>query len=321
MTIDLPQGSPAAPGPLPGEGLSPPAPWPLHLAYLVRWEMILLWRRRLVLVLGIILVVGYLLALAGLLLVNHAASQQTNSANALGSIIGLPGALTPVAVYASRVLPLMFCILAGAFVGGEFGFSTLRLVLMRGTTRLQLVLAQVATLAIYALLAVALMLLLGLLSGSLFGLLLGISPSSSAGVSGEVANYGLAMALSLLLYALLAFFFSVLGRSVAVGIGVGLGALFIEGNVLDGIFYLIGTIPNSPVASFFGHIPEWLPVENTSLLMAHAGASPLTLDPLNAVSPYFDKVDSTHALLVTVVYCVVFVGLSYLLLRQRDVRE
>lgn len=305
-----------------GVGLAAPSPWPLHLARLTRWEMALLWRRRLTLVLGILFVVGYLAVLAVLLLVNHAASQQTGDANGMGTILGLPGSLVPAAIYASRVLPLLFCILAGAFIGGEYAFGTLRLVLMRGTTRLQLVLAQAAALAIYALLAVAVILVLGLIAGGVLGAMLGISPASWDGVPGELVSYGLAMALSLLLYALVACFFAVLGRSVAAGVGVALGVLFIEGNVLDGLLPLIGQIPGG-VTSFFGHLPEWLPVENTTILMAHAGASPLAFSILDTVNPlsYVHTVDGTHALLVTLAYCVLLLGGSYLLLRQRDVKE
>lgn len=291
--------------------------WPLHFARLVGWEVTLLWRRRVAIALVILLVLAYALMTGVLVLAFQAASQALQSANPVAPFLSMPGVWLPAAIFAGRLLPLLIAILAGAYVGGEFSFGTLRLVLIRGTTRLQLVLAQTVTLAINALLAVALVGGMAWLSATVLGSVLGIAPGDMRGMADEVVHLGLAMVLSLLLYALTALFFAVLGRSVAAGIGGGFALLFFEA-IADNILPAFQGSKPGTIAGFLGHLPEWLPVENTTLLMAHAGAKPLALAAPDA---YLAAVDATHALWVIVGYCVALVALAYLILWRRDVRE
>lgn len=291
--------------------------WLPHFARLVRWEMSLLWRRRITAVLTIVIILAYLALQGVILLVYNTAGQATSGPNPVGDILSIPGTLIPAAVFAGNLLPLLVIILAGAYVGGEFGFGTLRLVLIRGTTRLQLVLAQAVVLGIQSLLAVALMGGLALLAGAVFSGLLGLPTAGSANITKEALSFGLSMVLSLWLYALVTLFFAVVGRSVAAGIGFGFGLVFVEA-VADRFFPLFLGTPDTTPIHFFAHLPEWLPIENTSLLQAHAGAKPLAL---TGPDLYYNSVDGTHALLVTLAYCAVAIGLAFFILWRRDVTE
>lgn len=303
-------------------GPRPDESWLIHLARLVRWELFLIWRRVLFKSLLGALVGGYLLMLAFILLayLSASASAALGQANSVRALLGFPLAIQVLAIYVSRLAPLLVCILAGAVVGGEYGFGTLRLVFTHGTSRAQLLLAQILALALLALGVVAAMLVLGALQGVAIGPLVGQMPAAVPAEGwGEMVLYGLALAAALLTYMLIALFMATLGRSVAAGIGLSLGVLFLEG-IVTTVLVVLGTVMGSSGGQFLAHVPDWFPVNNTTALMDSVGAQPINFVPLD-VTNLASRMGGIHALLVVIAYGAVLIGASYWLLRIRDVTD
>ncbi|HKT38452.1 MAG TPA: ABC transporter permease subunit, partial [Ktedonobacterales bacterium] len=228
------------------------------------------------------------------------------------------GALSVGGGYVSYVGVLLFVVLAGALIGSEYSYSTLRLSLARGVGRGRLLAAQVVALLLLALGLTALMLILSGLMG-LLGSAAGVSQASlnvnGAALIGEIIVYWLALALNIFAYGLIALWIGTLSRSVAGAIAGPLVFIVVEvvaGNILSGI--AIGAEPDS-LLSAIGRLPEYLLGINTSALVTWAGAAPfpLTTGPAPVSPP--------HALIVACVYCALFIFISYLALRNRDIVE
>jgi ABC-type transport system involved in multi-copper enzyme maturation permease subunit len=305
-----------------------------HTWRLVRWEVFLARRRAMSKVLAGILLGGYLLIVGFIVLayvttLNRGASEV--ELQPIRDLLTFPGSLVVGGIYAARLAPLLVCILSGALIGSEYGFSTQRLAFARGVGRGQMLTAQVTALGIVALAISVGSLLLAALVGVTIGPAVGGTISGPAqGSWQEIGTYTLVLSLILWIYSLLALFFATLGRSVAAGIGLALGWLFIVDNVLTSILQLLGTIPGD-FFRFIAHIPDWLLGVNTSVLKVATSNSPLqfgVLDagpntsgsPLNIYNPV-TALPAWHALLVIFGYAAVLVGVSYWLLRTRDVTD
>jgi ABC-type transport system involved in multi-copper enzyme maturation permease subunit len=219
-------------------------------------------------------------------------------------------------LYVSYAGVLLFMVLAGALIGSEFSYSTLRLSFSRGVGRGQLLAAQVVALAVMALLLASLALLQGLITGLIGWALIG-APSHALTVAGmlEVLLYWLAMAFNIFVYALVAVCIGTLSRSVAGAIAGPLVYLVIEVIVSDILGGFEFWTSNSPVLRAIGEIPKYLLGNNTNALIQYAGANPYPFDNGQPL------VDATHAFVVSAVYCVVLIVLSYLALRTRDIVE
>jgi ABC-type transport system involved in multi-copper enzyme maturation permease subunit len=229
-----------------------------------------------------------------------------------------PSDLVIAGTYTSYMGVFLICIIAGALVGGEYGFSVLRLSISRGVSRAQHFIAQTAALAVLSLGVAALMLLLGMLIGVTIGPALGGSllAPSLRGV-GELISYWLALGLNLFVYTLIAQCFATLGKSALAGIGVPLAYLLLEvvaGTIISAIGFVLST-SNNPSGPFVQHIPDWFLGTNVGSLVKDAGQYPYNLA---FGSP---PVSTTHALLVTLVYCAALIGAGYLVFRSRDITD
>jgi ABC-type transport system involved in multi-copper enzyme maturation permease subunit len=226
-----------------------------------------------------------------------------------------PTSLGMAGGYAQFMGLILLAILAGALVGGEYAYGTQRLAFARGAGRGQVLAAQSGALAILALVTAALTLLLGVISGVTVGPAVGgtVAGLTGAGV-GEVLLYWLVISLVLFAGMLIALFTATLGRSTAAGIGGALG------------YQLLQLIGAGILAALGGSIPgdtgTWLTRSqylflgpSASLVLGRVAQSPVALASGDPNPP----VASGVALIVIVGYCVVMVGLSYLLVRQRDV--
>jgi ABC-type transport system involved in multi-copper enzyme maturation permease subunit len=228
-----------------------------------------------------------------------------------------PQSLGVAGSYISFMGVILLCILAGSLTGGEYGFGTVRLALSRGVGRAQMVVAQVAALAALALALAAAILVLGAISGFIVGPSLGATiPSIPGGGWLEIAEYWLAVSLNLFAFELVAFFIATLGRSTAAGIAASLGYVLLEG-IVGGILVAISKNVPGDISAFLGHVPEWFLGINAAAVSTNAAQSPIDLGV--SASSVLVQLETWRGLLVTLGYCMLLVGLSYLFVRQRDV--
>ena len=340
MNATAPQAAPTA--------STTPAPsgiWITEVLRLTRWELYLAWRRVMAKVLIILLVVFYAITIGFLCFVTAQIMNQPLQTgqcppNAVGcqepsqedlqreraaeitpltDQITFPTSLGFAASFTRVVGLILICILAGTLVGSEYGYSTQRLAFSRGTSRFQILLAQALALAVISLIVAAGMLALGALVGFIVGPALGVAASapSFAGWM-EILKFWLAFAFSLFAYTIMAQGAATLGKSTAAGIGLALGYIVLE-FILSGILTGIGAIltaAGNEIGKTLQHIPDWFLGNNVGAVMGHAGQYPIGL----AADPGSD-LTLVRALIVSLIYCAVFFGGSYLLLSRRDVTE
>ncbi|HLY30658.1 MAG TPA: hypothetical protein VKQ36_06495 [Ktedonobacterales bacterium] len=246
------------------------------------------------------------------------AAQQQAADQFRDTLLLFPGSLEVAATYTSYLGVLLLAILAGALVGGEYGFTVLRLSVSRGVTRAQHFIGQAAAMGIISLIISAGMLLLGALIGVTIGPLLGgslLAPSPRGIV--ELLGYWLALALNLFAYATLAQSFATLTKSTAGGIGISLAYVIVE-TVATGLLTTIGlalTVIGNTSGPFLQHIPDWFMGNALGALRQYAGAYPYSLAVGTA------PMTLAQALLVPVGYCAVLLGGAYLVFRRRDITE
>ena len=298
-----------------------PAPsggWLAQFARLVRWELFLAWRRRAMMItLSSLLLAGYLLVVLVEYAIYYGSADGSSTAPMLGQSLSFPGALGVGGSYIADGGVLLFVVLAGVLIGSEYSYSTLRLSLARGVGRGQLLAAQIVALAILALILTALALGLSALMGGI-GTLVGmpnIVSASVVGVAGEVLVYWLALAYNIFAYALVSVWIGTLTRSVAGAIAGPLVFIVVEVVTTDILSALGGAQVDNALLNAISVIPNYLMGVNTSALVTWAGAAPYTFTSGTA------PVDGWHALIVSAIYCALFILISYLALRNRDVVE
>jgi ABC-type transport system involved in multi-copper enzyme maturation permease subunit len=297
---------------------TPGGSWLAEFARLVRWELFLAWRRRAMMItLGSLLLVGYFVVVLfqyGLYISVGADGQTTGG---LVENLTFPGAVSIGGGYVSYVGVLLFVVLAGALIGSEYSYSTLRLSLARGVGRGRLLAAQVVALALMALGLTALMLTLSGLVG-LLGTATGLSQTHtiiSAALVGELIAYWLALALNIFAYALIALWIGTLSRSVAGAIAGPLVFIVVEVVAGDILMAIAAVSERDTMLNMIAHIPQYLLGVNVGALITLAGDGPYALT--NGQAP----VSGLHALIVCGVYCALFIGISYLALAHRDIVE
>lgn len=339
MNPTIPQASaPAAP--------SPTGTWITEVLRLTRWELYLAWRRVMAKVLIILLVVFYAITIGFLCFVTaqvlnepiqtfqcppnavgcqapseqELRQQRTAQVAPLLDQLTFPTSLGYAANFTRVVGLVLVCIMAGTLVGSEYGFSTQRLALSRGTSRLQILTAQGLAMAVISMIVAAGMLALGALVGVTIGPAFGVAISApSFGGWMEILKFFVAFAFSLFAYTTMAMGAATLGKSTAAGIGLSLGYIVLE-FILSGILIAVGTFlvasQNSDTGKMLQHIPDWFLGSNVGAIMGHAGQYPVSL----VAAPSAD-LTLARTLIVSLIYCAVFFGGSYLLLSRRDVTE
>lgn len=230
-----------------------------------------------------------------------------------------PNVLSVAGGYTAFMGLILLVILAGSIVGGEYGTGTVRLSLTRGVGRGQLIAAQVAAIAILALLTMGVTLALGAIFGATLGPAIGGKvPAFPAGGALEILGYWGLLSFQIFAYALIGLFMGTLARSTAAAIAVPLGFYMFE-NIVGNILVALGSLMSTDFGHFLGHVPEWFLGNNVATLSTNVAQSPLDLGV--STSALQVKVSNEHALIVSLLYCVVLIGLSYLILRGRDVTD
>ena len=325
-----------------------PAPagiWITEVFRLTRWELYLAWRRIMAKILIILLVVFYAISIGFLCFVTaqiinqpiitgqcppeavgcqEPSRQELEQERAaqiapLTDLLTFPTSLGFAASFTRVVGLILICILAGTLVGSEYGYSTQRLAFSRGTSRLQILVAQTLALAVIAMIVAAGMLALGALVGVIAGPAFGMAISApSFGGWMEILKFFLAFAFSLFAYTMVALGAATLGKSTAAGIGLALGYIVLE-LIMSGVLFAVGTVltaAGNDIGATLQRIPDWFLGNNVGALMGHAGQYPIGL----AADPGPD-LTLVRSLIVSLIYCAVFFGGSYLLLSRRDVTE
>lgn len=219
----------------------------------------------------------------------------------------LPGSI-PVALGILQTLALiLIAILAASAIGIDYGSGTLQSVLSKGTGRWPYLLAKVLTLAVLTAVGLLVTLATVALSSTVAGALAGTAPAAAAVVPAAWSDAGIALWkawTSTIPYLVLTAFVTVLARSSAAGMAIGLGYYFLEQiliALLSGLF------------SWFHSVADFLLVRNISAWTAGSGATVTGFGAGGALP------DPMQALLVLVVYTVVLGAAAFWIFERRDV--
>jgi len=208
-------------------------------------------------------------------------------------------------------------ILTARAIGLDYQQGTIRIILARGVGRLQLLFAKVLALVAVALAVTAGVLLLNLLLALAFlsgieGNLNALSAITST-FWADTGVYLLTVFISMGVTMLLAVATTVLGRSLAVGLGVAL-VFFPADNIGSQILALISRLTGS---DFWLHVTAYLLGPNLNIMPGQ-----LVLNPTGTIGATpFVAVDGGHTLLITAIYAVIFAAIAIVLTWRRDVME
>jgi ABC-type transport system involved in multi-copper enzyme maturation permease subunit len=208
---------------------------------------------------------------------------------------------------------ILIIILVGAQAGGELSIGTVRLMFTRGPWRGQFLLAKYGAALVCTVLGVLGMTLVGVLAGQIFNLLCG-QPQSLAFLTpawlGHALLYLLATMLNWFMYAVVAIFFAVLGRSTTAGIAGALTWFFGE-PIVSSILTIAGNFSVGKASDFLHALPDYLMGNNARALQ------------LSQASVLFggntQPAPDLQRLIVLAVYLAVFLGLTWWLNESRDV--
>ncbi len=225
----------------------------------------------------------------------------------------LPSSLNIVVQFALSAGTILIIILIGATAGGEFSVGTVRLLFTRGPTRTQFLLSKFGATIICIAIGILTMSIAGILTGQTLNLLSGIAQSfdflSAAWVAHTILYLLIAM-LDWFMYAAIAIFFGILGRSTVAGIVGAMMWLFVE-PIVGGLLRLAGSFSNGPFIDFLKSIPDYFIGNNLGALLQNQGQY--------IFGGSGSSLSNLHALIVLAVYLVAFIGLAWRLNERRDV--
>jgi len=214
----------------------------------------------------------------------------------------LPGSI-PNALNTVQTLGLiLMSILTASAIGIDYGAGTLRSVLTQGTGRWPYLTAKFVTLAALTALGLLVAVASVAFSSAVAANLAGAAPeSTAAAASWSDAGVALWKAwVSILPYVALTAFVTVVARSSAAGMAIGLGYYFAEQ-------LIVALLTN--FFSWFQNVADYLLVRNISGWTGGAGGFP------GAGLP-----DQTHAIVVLALYTLALGGGAFWLYERRDVQ-
>lgn len=225
-------------------------------------------------------------------------------------------------LYVLRVFGgVLLIVLTAQVIGMEYSSGTIRVVLSRGVGRLQLLAAKLLALTLIAVLllviGVALDLVLNLLATQIGAGSLDVFQKADANFWSDARLYVLLVLVSMLVTILMAAAVTVIGRSLAVGLSVGL-IWFPADNIGLIFFYLAYKLTNNTF---------WLLATGDLLgpnINAMAGAVLPTRASVAALGSFNSPlvpVSSGHTLLITGIYALAFALVALVLTWRRDVTE
>ena len=220
---------------------------------------------------------------------------------------------------------LVIAILTVMVISAEYQFGTIRIVLGRGLGRVRLLLAKLSVLLIVGLIALVIIFALNVADLALIAALMGQSGAVFGRVPSyfwsDAGRYLLTILFNLVVTLLFAAVMTVLSRSLAVGLVVALVYFMVE-SIVSAILQGVGQATGNKIWSdapnyFLGTNLSYLAttvlprhdILNGPGLLARGGGSP--------AAPF----DATHAIVVTLLYSAIFLGVSVYLTRKRDVLQ
>jgi ABC-2 type transport system permease protein len=223
----------------------------------------------------------------------------------------LQGAITSsISMLGGLIGVVLAVVLVANGMGSEYGWNTIRPYLLCSESRSKMFTSKLIADAVFILAGMIIGVITVILLGVLFTAIRGFSWNLGAGTLSFTGHRLLDFVRAfyvLLPYALLAFLFTVLGKSTAAGIGFGIGASVLE-TIITGLL--------SSAHGWLAKIPDYLLSTNISKITSLSGASGgVTIHAgTNTTAP-----STPHAFIVLAVYCVVLVAISYTIFQRRDV--
>ncbi|HEX6779057.1 MAG TPA: ABC transporter permease subunit [Ktedonobacterales bacterium] len=208
-------------------------------------------------------------------------------------------------------------ILTARAIGLDYQQGTIRIILARGVGRLQLLYAKVLALVLVALALTVGALLLNLVLA--FAFIGGITGSLDAFKAinstfwADTGSYLLTVFISMGVTMLLAVATTVLGRSLAVGLGVAL-VFFPADNIGSEILFLVYRLTGS---DFWLKVTAYLLGPNLNIMPGET-----VLNHVATIGTTPDvAVDGGHTLLIALIYAIIFAAIALFLTWRRDVQE
>jgi ABC-2 type transport system permease protein len=220
----------------------------------------------------------------------------------------LPDIITAVMSILGSIGMILAVVLVANGMGSEYSWNTIRPYLLCSESRLKMFTAKLVTAAIFIVAGMIIGLLVTISLGALFTAIRGFSWDLNSGTASFIGRELLTFTRTLyvmLPYILLAFLFTVLGRSTAAGIGFGIGASVLE-SIITGLLMM--------THGWLAKIPEYLLSPNVQAINALSQSSMRITMSSNTHTP-----SALHAFIVLAVYCVAFIAISFTVFRKRDV--
>jgi ABC-2 type transport system permease protein len=232
--------------------------------------------------------------------------------------------MTALLNYVREYSGLVIAILAVMLIAAEFQFGTIRIVLARGVGRIRLLFAKLCALLIAGLIATAVILALHLTELAIIAAAMGKSDTVFGHMPSfywsDAGLYLLTILYNLVVTLLFATFLTVLTRSLAFGLVLTLVYFLAEG-VINLILSGVGAATQNKVWS---DTPNYLLGNNLSNLAAVVLPKREFLDIQAALTngqATAQAFDGTHAIVVTLIYSAIFLGVSLYLTWKRDVLQ
>lgn len=225
----------------------------------------------------------------------------------------LPEAIYTTLAISNFVGSILFIILAGTLVGGEYSVGSIRLMLTRGPSRLQFLLAKLGAMLICVCITLISLIGVGIITWMLLNLPVGHKIDFSFFTGNWLLHtflFILTVMLSLFTYSMLTMCLSSWGKATAAGVTGVLIWWFLE-NAISGLLTLLGSRMQNAFGNFIATVPNYFIDNNLNALRSNQ-QNYLMGGTAGAIS-------DLHAGIVIIVYLAVFGGLTWWSLKTGDI--
>ncbi len=225
----------------------------------------------------------------------------------------LPNVLITSITVANFIGILLLIIMAGTIVGEEYSHGSIRLLLSRGPTRVQFLLAKIGAMLICVFIVLVSLIAVSIITWAIWNLpkdhTITVEPLTGLQIL-HILLYILTTMLSLFTYCVLTISLSSWGKATAAGVTGILIWWFLEGGI-SSIFTILGNKVHNAFGIFLQAIPNYLIGNNLSELRANQESYLIN-------SPNGSNSD-LRAGIVVLVYLIVSTGITWWTLQTRDI--